>query len=195
MGTTEGVRMRRRVWTIAAAAVVALAAPSAAAASHGNQTGGRDFVAGSAQNLLFEVPSLPADLRLDANGFDTELPLPLFGATDLNGHAVGSGELPNGRFLVAGEVTCLKVVGNRATVKFRFQSADGDAGARFAAWGVQVFVEDNGDPSGGIPDANSTDAPLPPELFEPQANQCELPRGPFNPIDAGNYVVHDADAQ
>lgn len=186
---------RRALWAVTGAAIAALAAPSASAASHNNQTGGRDFVAGSAQNLLFDFASLPADLRLAAKGFDAEVPLPLFGATDVTGHAVGSGELPNGPFRVAGEVTCLKVVGNRATVKFRFQSASGDAGAPFAAWGVQVFVEDNGDPSGGIPDANSTDAPLPPELFEPQAGQCELPRGPFNPVDTGNYVVHDADAQ
>jgi hypothetical protein len=54
---------------------------------------------------------------------------------------------------------------------------------------VQVFIEDGG-PLG---DGNATDAPLPPELFDPLADVCELPRGPYNPVDAGNYVVHDGD--
>ena len=87
-------------------------------------------------------------------------------------------------------MTCLKVVGNRATIKYRFKSTHG-SGAPPAGWGVQVFVEDNGAPGHGTPDGNATDAPLPPELFDPQADRCELPRGPFNPVDSGNYVVRD----
>jgi hypothetical protein len=175
----------------AVALVAALVGAAPAQAADGDQ----DFVAGSATNMLAELTPFAADLRLTAHAFDDELPTlgGLFGARDVAGHAVGSGELPNGAFLVEGEVTCLKVVGNRATVKYRFAQTQGP-GAPPPGWGVQVFIEDNGPPSDGVPDANATDAPLPPELFDPQADQCELPRGPFNPVDAGDYVVRDGDA-
>ena len=193
----------RTAAALAGAAIVALAAPAPGLASHGpDSTGGRDFAVGSAKNMLVEVTPFPAHLRLAAHGFDAELGTPggpelpppglLFGGTQVTGHAVGSGELPTGAFHIEGEVTCLKVVGNRAPVKYRFKTAQGP-GAPPAGWGVQVFVEDNGPPSGATPDGNATDAPLPPELFEPQADQCELPRGPLNPVDSGSYVVHDAD--
>ena len=99
--------------------------------------------------------------------------------------------MPNGAFKVQGHVTCLEVVGNRATIKYRFDKTAGP-GAPPPGWGVQVFVEDNG--SGAIPDGNATDAPLPPELFDPLAGVCEPPRGPYNPVDSGNYVVHDGEA-
>ena len=182
-----------RATGLAMMAVVALLTAAPAAASHGGGSGGRDFAAGSAKNLFAEVTPYPAHLRVSAHAFDDELPaLPgLFGATRISGHVVGSGALPNGEFKTTGEVTCLKVVGNRATIKYRFARTAGE-GAPSAGWGVQVFVEDNG--SGATPDGNATDAPLPPELFEPAADQCELPRGPYNPVDSGNYVVHDADA-
>ena len=176
---------------IGAAAALVPAAP--AAASHSGAGGGeRDFAVGSAKNLLLDVPLYPVQLRLSAHAVDDELPtLPgLFGADHLNGHAVGSGVFPNGEFKTMGEVTCLKVVGNRATIKYRFKRTAGP-GAPPAGWGVQVFVEDNG--SGATPDGNATDLPMPPEAFEPAADQCELPRGPYNPVDSGNYVVHDAD--
>ena len=154
----------------------------------------RDFAAGAAKNMLVEVSPYPAHLALAAHGFDAELPSvdTLFAGTGVTGHAVGSGELPTGGFRVEGEVTCLKVVGNRATVKYRFKTTQGP-GAPPPGWGVQVFIEDNGEPGGGIPDGNATDAPLPPGLFDPQADQCELPRGPFNPVEGGNYVVRDGD--
>ena len=172
--------------------VLCVAAPGAAAAPRGSA----DSVAGSAKNMLLEVSPYPADLRLAAHGFDAELPgvTGLFAATDVQGYAVGSGELPGaGEFRVQGEVTCVKVVGNRATIKYRFARTRGP-GAPPAGWGVQVFVEDNGPPGAGTPDGNATDAPLPPEIFDPTADQCELPRGPYNPVDSGNYVVRDGDA-
>jgi hypothetical protein len=162
----------RVAMTVGAVMMVA-AAP--AQASHGH-----DFAAGSAKNMLVEVSPFPADLRLSAHASDDRI----------SGHAVGSGALPNGEFKVQGHVTCLRVVGNRATIKYRFDKTAGP-GAPPPGWGVQVFVEDNG--SGAVPDGNATDAPLPPELFDPFADQCELPRGPYNPVDSGNYVVHDAE--
>ena len=167
-------------------ATLALASPAAAAKD-------RDFVSGSAHNMLAEVSPYPADLKVTARGFDEELPTlsGLFTTNSLKGYAFGSGELPNGAFQVEGPVTCLKVVGNRATIKYRFARTSGP-GAPPVGWGVQVFVEDSGDDS--VPDGNATDAPLPPELFDPQADQCELPRGPYNPVDSGDYVVRDGDA-
>ena len=180
--------MRRVAFTFAAAFALALAGPAVAGAKGAKS----DFVAGSAHNMLAEVSPYPADLELTAHGFDAELPTlaGLFTADSLKGYAYGSGELPNGAFQVEGPVTCLKVVGNRATVKYRFARTSGP-GAPPAGWGVQVFVEDSGDDS--VPDSNATDAPLPPQLFDPQADQCELPRGPFNPVDSGDYVVRDGD--
>lgn len=182
--------MRGRAGLVAAVTAVLVPAVPAGA-SQGAAADGRDFVAGSAKNLFAEVSPYPAQLRLSAHAVDAELPtLALFGATGIKGHVVGSGALPNGEFKTAGEVTCLKVVGNRATIKYRFDSTSGP-GAPSEGWGVQVFVEDNG--SGAIPDGNATDLPLPPAAFEPTADLCELPRGPYNPVDSGNYVVHDAD--
>ena len=163
-----------RVVTVVGALMLMVAAP--AQASHGH-----DLAVGSAQNRLFEVSPYPAELQLSAH---------LNGA-EVSGHAVGSGALPNGEFKAQGHVTCLRVVGNRATIKYRFEQTSGP-GAPPPGWGVQVFVEDNG--SGPFPDGNATDTPLPPQLFEPTADQCELPRGPYNPVDSGNYVVHDGDA-
>lgn len=188
------LRARGTICIAALTGAEALTAP--AWASHGGApAGGRDFAVGSAQNMLVEVSPYPVQLSLAAHAFDAELPTlgGLFGAADVSGHAVGAGELPTGAFHVEGQVTCLKVVGNRATVKYRFKTTRGP-GAPPPGWGVQVFVEDNGPPSSGTPDANATDAPLPPQLFEPQADRCELPRGPYNPVDAGGYVVHDDDA-
>jgi hypothetical protein len=163
----------------------------------------RDFVAGSAKNQLFEVTPYAVQLAVAAHGLDAELASPfrtlsdptepLFGATDVTGHVVGFGELPNGEFRVEGEVTCLRVEGNRATIKYRFKSTRGSA-APPTGGGVQVFVEDNGEPGNGTPDGNATDGPIPPGLFDATADLCEAPRGPFNPVDSGNYVVHDADS-
>ena len=187
--------MRAGSRTVMAVMLATAAAAAPAEASHSGGGGGRDFAAGSAKNMFLEVTPYPAHLRVSAHGIDAELPDidGLFGATDVSGHVVGSGELPNGEFAVQGHVTCLRVVGNRATIKYRFEKTRGP-GAPSPGFGVQVFIEDNGPASSATPDGNATDAPLPPAVFDPQADVCELPRGPFNPVDAGNYVVHDADA-
>ena len=181
---------RRRTLTLLPLALALAAAPAPADAARA-----RDAVSGSAKNQLAEVSPFPVQLAVAAHGFDAELPDPaaLLGSEQVTGHVVGAGELPNGAFRVEGEVTCLRVVGHRATIKYRIKTAHGP-GAPPAGWGVQVFVEDNGEPGRGATDGNATDAPLPPEVFEPQAGLCELPRGPYNPVDAGNYVVRDGDA-
>ena len=112
-----------RVATVTAIAVIALVPVGSAHAKAPSQ----DRVAGSAHNMLAEVSPYPADLRLTARGLDAELPtLAGFFTTDaLKGYAFGAGELPNGAFQVEGPVTCLKVVGNRATAKYRFAQTSG----------------------------------------------------------------------
>jgi hypothetical protein len=165
------------------ALLLATAAPAAAAG---------DSVTGSARNHFADLPAYPVSLSVSAHGFDSGLPTldGLLGARDVRGNVTGAGTLPNGDFVTKGEVTCLRVVGNRATIKYRFTHTEGE-GAPSEGWGVQVFIEDNGPPGHGVPDANATDLPMPAQLFDPQADVCELPRGPFNPVDDGNYVVRD----
>jgi hypothetical protein len=52
-----------------------------------------------------------------------------------------------------------------------------------------VFVEDNGPPGAGVPDANATDAP---DFTGGSAELCRDPttRLEWNPIDSGNYTVN-----
>lgn len=159
----------------------ALLAAAPAGASHQQGGGGpRDFAVGSARNTFFPQGT-PSSLQVSAHG----------SGADAKGHARGSGIFVEalGPFTVSGEVTCLRVEGNRATIKYRFKKTEGNV----PQGGAQVFVEDNGPPGGGVPDANSTDLPMEPELFEPLAGVCEDPNTrPYNPVDSGNYVVHDA---
>jgi hypothetical protein len=81
---------------------------------------------------------------------------------------------------VSGHVTCLRVDGNRASIKYRFDRAGGS---------LEDFR------GGGRPDANSTDFPERHGVFDAlgRHRQCDDPNArPYNPVDKGNYVVHDA---
>jgi hypothetical protein len=84
--------------------------------------------------------------------------------------------------------------GTRASIKYHFKHSSGPA-APPQDGGVEVYIEDNGDPQNGQPvDGNGTGPPMPPELFKPTAHICSDPNvagQPYNPIDSGNYVVHD----
>jgi hypothetical protein len=173
--------MHRRLFILAA-----LTALAPAASAHAAYPG----VTGSAKNHLADLPPYPLQLEVAAHVFSSDLPTldTLVGTDAVRGHVVGSGMFPNGAFRVRGPVTCLLVEGNRATIKYRITESEGP-GAPPPGWGVQVFIEDNGEPGQGVPDANATDLPLPPALFDPQADICEPPRGPYNPVDSGNYVV------
>ena len=170
--------MKRVGFTIAIAAL-ALGVPGAALATHsGSQGGPREFAVGSAKNVFVDAGG-PVDLAVSAHGPEPRL----------TGHVRGSGDI-GGEFKVHGEVTCLRVEGRRASIKYRFDQAKG-ALAPFEGGGVQVFVEDNGPL--GQPDANSTDFPQPTGVFETNARLCDDPNTRlYNPVDSGNYVVHDA---
>ena len=58
----------------------------------------------------------------------------------------------------------------------------------------EVFLEDNGSPGNGMPDANATRAPEFPPVSNFDAGNCDDPTTQleWNPIDRGNYVVSDS---
>jgi hypothetical protein len=177
----------------------ALVSASSASASHESSAGSpSDFAVGSAKNRLAEFTPFPFQLEVSAHKRSE---------SDTTGHVRGSGELPIGEFRVEGEVTCLRVEskppleaaltgpGYRASIKYRFKNTSGSA-APPENGGVEVYIEDNGRPVNGDPvDANGTGAPLPPGAFEaanPRA--CSDPNvagQPYNPVDQGDYTVHD----
>jgi hypothetical protein len=99
-----------------------------------------------------------------------------------------------GEFQAEGPVTCMLVVGNRASIKYRFRRAEGP-GAPQQNGGVQVYIEDNGKPRNGQPvDRVATELPQPPELFDPAAGVCTDPtlNPAWNRIESGDYTVRGA---
>ena len=95
---------------------------------------------------------------------------------------------------VDGPVTCMLVVGNRASIKYRFRHASGP-GAPPQNGGVQIYIEDNGWPQKGVPvDRGATEPPQPPELFDAAAEVCTDPtlNPAWNRIESGDYTVRDA---
>ncbi len=126
----------------------------------------------------------------------------------VTGHVRGygdlTGEAPLGEFWVEGSVTCLRVEpkpdpeveatgpGTRAAIKYRVKNSRGSFAPPEDST-VEVFIEDNGEPENGEPvDGNSTSLPLPAEVNDPET--CDDPNvagQPYNPVDSGNYTVHD----
>ena len=97
-------------------------------------------------------------------------------------------------FTARGAITCLRVAGKRASIKWRLERATGSA-EPFEGGGVQSFVEDNGVPRGGHPtDRAAIDPPEPAATFHVNAGTCEDPnsRAGYDRIEQGNVTVHDA---
>jgi hypothetical protein len=156
--------------------VLAVAAPGAIGAPS------QSFVVGSGTGHFMETGG-PFELSVNARG---EGPL-------ADGHVRGSGDYV-GEFQVDGPVTCMRVVGNRASIKYRFRHASGP-GAPPQNGGVQVYVEDNGQARNGVPvDRVATEPPQPPELFDAAAGVCTDPtlNPAWNRIESGDYTVRDA---
>lgn len=115
----------------------------------------------------------------------------------LSGHVTAYGD-PDGPgplapFKVDGEVTCLRVSGNRAALKWRFRHARGSA-EPLEGGGVEAFVEDNARPRFGAPiDRAGLGPPQPQATFDVHAGQCDDPtlHPTYDPIDSGNITVHD----
>jgi hypothetical protein len=120
------------------------------------------------------------------------------GGEDPTGHIRAQGD-PDGvgpmePFQLEGEVTCLRVSDNRAAIKYRFKHATGSA-APFAGGGVEIFLEDNGDPSDGqAVDRTTFDPPQSAATYDLAATQCDDPdsRFSYDQLDSGNFGVHDA---
>jgi hypothetical protein len=86
------------------------------------------------------------------------------------------------------------VVGNRASIKYRFRHASGP-GAPPQNGGVQVYIEDNGRRQNGVPvDRVATEPPQPPATFDAAAGVCTDPtlNPAWNRIESGDYTVRDA---
>jgi hypothetical protein len=97
---------------------------------------GKDSVQGAAVNG-FPTPAGPGSARVvvrASSGPGGERPT---GLVEANGDADGTDATS---FSVRGEVTCLRVSGRRAAIKYRFRRAEGTAAA-FKGGGVQIFVE------------------------------------------------------
>jgi hypothetical protein len=101
---------------------------------------------------------------------------------------------PMEQFTARGRVTCLRVEGNRASIKWRFDHATGSA-APFEGGGVQSFLEDNGRPRAGRSvDRALIDPPQPPGSFGLNAGECDDPstRATYDRLESGDVRVHDA---
>jgi hypothetical protein len=176
---------RRVVLTTMAATLAAIAGGLGAASAAGGGAG--DVAAGSATNQ-FPTPGGPGSAQLNVAAHSDA------GGTNPHGevHAQGTITGPSDAFEVQGPVTCLRVDGNRAAIKYRFTTATGSA-APFLGGGVEVFVEDNGEPRAGQPvDANASRQPQPAGVFDTNASQCDDPNSAtYDTVTSGNYTVHD----
>jgi hypothetical protein len=154
--------------SVALLSILALAAiPTVATATHSPGKGPKhDLVVGSAR---FTTPV--ASVRINAkSGPNGEKP---------RGHFF----LKEGGFQFRGAVTCMKVVGNRASVGGRVTKSSGVGGPAVGSGFVQ-FIEDNGSP--GRNDRSHTVFVASPPLT------CPAPVTPVFVLARGNYVVHDA---
>lgn len=171
------------------AALVLLAFPALGLGSHSRGGDSRDFAVGSGTNQFLVVlgdAHLSVSAHSDAAGGGPTGHVRAQGDPD--------GEGPNEPFELEGEVTCLKVSGNRAAIKYRFKHAEGSA-EPFAGGGVQIFLEDNGDPQGGQPvDRATFDPPQPAGVYDAGASFCDDPntRLGYDGIESGDFGVHDA---
>jgi hypothetical protein len=175
---------RRVVLTAIAVTAGALAGGLGASAAAGSDAG--NVAAGSALNQ-FPTPAGPGFARLDVAAYSDAAGLDPHG----NVLSIGTTGAPMGDFQVQGPVTCLRVDGNRAAIKYRFNQATGSA-APFQGGGVEVFVEDNGEPRDGQPvDANAFRPPQPAGVFDVNATECDDPNtATYDIVTSGNYTVH-----
>ena len=180
-------RMKSVGLTAAVTAVGVLAVALGTAGAAGNAG---DLATGSALNQ-FPTPGGPGFARLSVAAHSSASGLDPRGEV----RAKGTTGAPMGAFAVHGPVTCLRVDGNRAAIKYRFAEANGSA-APFKGGGVEVFVEDNGQPRGGhAVDANAFHPPETAATFDATASQCDDPNSAtYDTVSSGNYTVVDRSA-
>ena len=163
-----------------AAAAAGVVASSAAAEGPG------DLVSGSAVNGFPNPVTGPGSTRLTVEGARS-------GPAGENPSGfvndVGSFGSPMTAFELEGPVTCLRVEGNKAAIKYRFAKATGVA-EPFKGGGIEVFIEDN-TPQ---PDANAAGEAQTEAVFNMAATHCDDPAAaPFSPVREGGYTVADRD--
>ena len=81
---------------------------------------------------------------------------------------------------------------HRASIKYRFDHADNPL---LVGGGIQIFLEDRGEPRDGERDATSFRDPETQAKFEAGGpTVCQDPNSTaYTPGEEGNFVVHDAD--
>ncbi len=168
--------MKLKLILTAAIVAAALALPIPSSAAPQPPPPAQDSVVGGA-TILSQFRGLSVDAHSDADG------------SNPSGEA--SAELRS-TYLVSGHVTCMTVVGNRATVGFAVDSGFSESGNL----GHVIFVEDNGSPGAGLDLANDVEAALPPTSC-PAPTDEDLVPFPFipirpQPIAAGDITVVDA---
>jgi hypothetical protein len=157
----------RRLSVVALSVLVLAAIPAFATAKHSPGKGPKhDLVVGSAR---FTTPV--ASIRITAKSGP-------------------NGENPRGHFFLAefgwqfrGSVTCVRVVGNLASVGGRVTSSSGVGGPPVGIGFIQ-FTQDNGSP--GRNDRSHTTFVASPPVT------CPVPTTPAFVLARGNYVVKDA---
>jgi hypothetical protein len=164
-----------------AAAVGGVVASSAAA-----QGTPGDLVAGSAVNGFPNPVTGPGSTRLTVEGARSgpagENPSGFVNDVGFLGSPIPAFELE-------GPVTCLKVEGNKAAIKYRFANATGLAEG-LKGGGIEVFIEDNSPQ----PDANTAGQAQTAAVFNEHATQCDDPNSAtFSPVREGGYTVLDRD--
>jgi hypothetical protein len=180
--------MKRLGRGIGLAAALALAAPGAAAASHaGPGDSPRDFAIGGGTNGPFQI-GLSA--HSDPGGANPS------GYVSARSRPQSDDPVPGGfpvPFRFGGEVTCLLVHGNQASIKYRFDHADDP---NLVGGGIQIFVKDLGEPAGGQSvDQTAFLPPMNEEAFgASKPEECVPPElGAYTPSKSGNIVVHEAE--
>lgn len=168
----------RRWATLATTASAAILSGPAAALA----VPAKDRVDGSATNQ-YPTPAGPGSSRLTIHARTDAAGL-------ASGVATGEGTTtgtPEGAFRVSGAVTCVRVSGNRASIKYRFDEASGGAAA-LQGGGIEVYVQDN---RGHAPDANAFDPPQAAGEFEAaMPTQCDDPNAAtYDTVESGGYKV------
>jgi len=171
---------------MAAALALAAAVGGVVASSAAAEGTPSDLVAGSAVNGFPNPVTGPGSTRLTVEGARS-------GPAGENPSGfvndVGSFGSPMTAFELEGPVTCLRVEGNKAAIKYRFAKATGVA-EPLKGGGIEVFIEDNGPQ----PDANASGAPQMAAEFNAAATQCDDPNmAPFSTVREGGYTVTDRD--
>jgi hypothetical protein len=177
-GCSEGRRllpMRRILLGIGLSALLVVLGVSVAYATHSSGKGpNQDLVSGTGHARFSE--EFDIDVHVNAKSGPS--------GEDPQGHFFFTGVSSFGSADIRGDVTCLNVVGNRATIGGEITQSRVDNPSFEEGEGVLIFVEDNGEPGKANDMLELFAEPTPPTV-------CPPPEPDFA-ITGGNYIVHDA---